>query len=116
MELVSQSDRHGRARDLFWVWAAPNVSVLNFTIGATMILLGLELWQAILVIVAGSLPWVFPGILAIAGPAAGTSGSVITRALYGVIGNKLVVAFTGWLISAVFLALNWLASSFMGAD
>ncbi|HEY5859210.1 MAG TPA: cytosine permease [Actinomycetota bacterium] len=116
IELVSPSDRHGRARDLFWVWAAPNVSVLNFTIGATMILLGLELWQAILVIVAGSLPWVFPGILAIAGPAAGTSGSVITRALYGIMGNKLVVAFTGWLISAVFLALNWLASSFMGAD
>ena len=116
IELVSSSDRHGRPRDLFWVWAAPNVSVLNFTIGATLILLGLELWQAILVIVAGSLPWVFPGILAIAGPAAGTSGSVITRALYGIVGNKFVVAFTGWLISAVFLALNWLASSFMGAD
>lgn len=116
IELIHASERHGRARDLFAVWAAPNVSVLNFTIGATMILLGLELWQAILVIVAGSLPWIFPGIIAIAGPAAGTSGSVITRALYGVIGNKVMVAFTGWLISAVFLALNWLASSFMGAD
>lgn len=116
IELVSPTERHGRARDLFWVWAAPNVSVLNFTIGATMILLGLELWQAILVIVAGSLPWIFPGILAIAGPAAGTSGSVITRALYGIRGNKVIVAFTGWIISAVFLALNWLASSFMGAD
>ena len=34
IELVSPSDRRGRARDLFWVWAAPNVSVLNFTIGA----------------------------------------------------------------------------------
>lgn len=116
IELVSPSERHGRARDLFWVWAAPNVSVLNFTIGATMVLLGLELWQATLVIVAGSLPWIFPGIIAIAGPAAGTSGSVITRAIYGIRGNKLIVAFTGWLISAVFLALNWLASSFMGAD
>ncbi|WP_456284609.1 purine-cytosine permease family protein [Microbacterium sp. JZ101] len=116
IELIRPSERHGRARDLFAVWAAPNVSVLNFTIGATMILLGLELWQAVLVIVAGSLPWIFPGIIAIAGPAAGTSGSVITRALYGVVGNKVVVAFTGWLISAVFLALNWLASSFMGAD
>lgn len=116
IELIRPSERHGRARDLFAVWAAPNVSVLNFTIGATMILLGLELWQAILVIVAGSLPWIFPGIIAIAGPAAGTSGSVITRALYGVVGNKVVVAFTGWLISALFLALNWLASSFMGAD
>ena len=37
IELVRPSERHGRARDLFAVWAAPNVSVLNFTIGATMI-------------------------------------------------------------------------------
>src|SRR5690606_13381334 len=46
----------------------------------------------------------------------GTSGSVITRAIYGIRGNKIMVAFTGWLISAVYLSLNWLASSFMGAD
>ncbi|HEY1104538.1 MAG TPA: cytosine permease, partial [Agromyces sp.] len=116
IEVVSPSERHGRARDLFGVWAAPNVSILNFTIGATMILLGLEIWQAIAVIVAANLLWVFPGLIAISGPAAGTSGSVISRALYGVFGNKVIIAFTGWLISAVFLALNWLASSFMGAD
>ncbi|MCD2442007.1 cytosine permease [Agromyces sp. SYSU K20354] len=116
IETVSPSERHGRARDLFGVWAAPNVSVLSFTIGATMILLGLEIWQSIAVIVAANLLWIFPGLIAIAGPAAGTSGSVISRALYGIIGNKVVIAFTGWLISAVFLALNWLASSFMGAD
>ncbi|MDF0514333.1 cytosine permease [Agromyces sp. H3Y2-19a] len=116
IEVVSPSERHGRARDLFGVWAAPNVSILNFTIGATMILLGLEIWQAVAVIVAANLLWVFPGLIAIAGPAAGTSGSVISRALYGIIGNKVIIAFTGWLVSAVFLALNWLASSFMGAD
>lgn len=116
IELIPDSQRHGRARDLFSVWAAPNLSLLNFTIGATMILLGLELWQAILVIIAGSLPWVFPAFLSIAGPRAGTSASVISRAMYGVIGNKVVIAFTGWLVSSVFLALNWLASSFLGAE
>ena len=116
IEVVRPSERHGRARDLFAVWAAPNVSVLNFTIGATMILLGLELWQALAVIVVGSLPWILTGIVAISGPAAGTSGSVISRAMYGIVGNKLVIALTGWLLSAVFLALNWLASSFLGAE
>ncbi|MBW9092738.1 cytosine permease [Microbacterium jejuense] len=116
IELIGAEERHGRARDLFFVWAAPSVSILNFTVGATLVLLGLELWQAMLVVIAGSLMWVFPGLIAISGPAAGTSGSVITRAIYGVIGNKPVVAFTGWLIGAVFLALNWLASSFLGAD
>ncbi|MGO4298911.1 purine-cytosine permease family protein [Leifsonia sp. RAF41] len=116
IEVIGDSERHGRARDLFFVWAAPGVSILNFTIGATLILLGLEIWQAIAVIVAASLLWVFPGLIAASGPAAGTSGSVVTRAMYGIIGNKLFVAFVGWFIGAVFLSLTWLASSFMGAD
>jgi nucleobase:cation symporter-1, NCS1 family len=116
IELVGDEDRHGRARDLFFIWAAPNVSILNFTVGATLVLLGLEIWQAIAVVVVASLLWVFPGIIAVSGPAAGTSGSVVTRAMYGLIGNKLFVAFVGWFIGAVFLSLTWLASSFMGAD
>lgn len=116
IEVIGDAERHGRARDLFFVWAAPGVSILNFTIGATLILLGLEIWQAIAVIVAASLLWVFPGLIAASGPAAGTSGSVVTRAMYGILGNKLFVAFVGWFIGAVFLSLTWLASSFMGAD
>ncbi|MEU1973652.1 cytosine permease [Microbacterium sp. NPDC019599] len=116
IELVSDAERHGRARDLFFIWAAPNVSILNLTIGATLILLGLEVWQAIAVIIAAALLWVFPGIIAGSGPASGTSGSVVTRAMYGILGNKLFVAFVGWFIGAVFLSLTWLASSFMGAD
>jgi len=87
IELVTDAERHGRARDLFFVWAAPNVSVLNFTIGATLILLGLELWQAVLLIVVGSVPWVLTDIAADAGPAAGTSSSVNSRAMYSIVGN-----------------------------
>lgn len=116
IELIRDDERHGRPRDLFAVWAAPNVSILNFTVGATLIFLGMEIWQAVLVVVAAALLWIFPGIIATSGPAAGTAGSVITRAIYGVIGNKPVVAFTGWLIGAVYLALNWLAASFLAVD
>lgn len=117
IELVGETERHGRPRDLFAVWAATMVSVLNFTIGASFTaVLGLEIWQAILVVLAANLLWVFPGIIAISGPSAGTSGSVIQRAIYGFRGNKVVIAFYGWFISGVFLALNWVASSFMGAE
>ncbi|NLP83097.1 nitrate reductase [Microbacterium sp. CFH 90308] len=116
IELIADSERHGRARDLFFIWAAPNVSILNFTVGATLILLGLQVWQAIAVILAASVLWILPGVIAASGPAAGTSGSVVTRAMYGILGNKLFVAFVGWFIGAVFLSLTWLASSFMGAD
>ncbi|KJQ54847.1 purine-cytosine permease family protein [Microbacterium sp. SA39] len=116
IELIDDAERHGRARDLFLIWAAPSVSILNLTIGASLILLGLEIWQAIAVIVAASLLWILPGIIAGSGPAAGTSGSVVTRAMYGILGNRLFVAVVGWFIGAVFLSLTWLASSFMGAD
>lgn len=116
IELIEDADRHGRARDLFFVWAAPNVSIVNLTIGATLILLGLEIWQAALVILAAASLWVMPGIIAVSGPSSGTSGSVVTRAIFGVLGIRIFVAVVGWFIGAVFLSLTWLASSFMGSD
>lgn len=74
IDLIQDAQRHGRARDLFAVWAAPNVSILNFTIGASLILLGLEIWQALAVILVASTLWILPGIVAVSGPAAGTWG------------------------------------------
>ncbi len=74
--------------------------MLNITVGASMTLvLGLEIWQALLVILASSVLALLPGIVAISGPAAGTSGSVVQRAIYGIHGNKIVIAFYGWFIS-----------------
>ncbi|MFF0740158.1 purine-cytosine permease family protein [Streptomyces sp. NPDC004111] len=117
IEVVEDDARHGRARDLFFVWSAPGISVLNLTVGAsTTLVLGLEIWQGLLVLFASSFLAILPGYVAISGPAAGTSGSVIQRAIYGIRGNKFVIAFYGWFISGVFLALNWVAASFMGAE
>ncbi|MHC6178225.1 purine-cytosine permease family protein [Glutamicibacter sp. X7] len=117
IEYIAPEHRHGKPYELFAVWAAPNVSVLSFTMGATLTLvLGLEIWQAMAVIIASNLLWVLPGIVAASGPSAGTSGSVITRAIYGIRGNRIVIAFYGWFVSGIFLALNWVASTFMGAE
>ncbi|MFF2009644.1 purine-cytosine permease family protein [Streptomyces sp. NPDC058195] len=112
--LVPADERGGRPRQLFAVWAAPNVSYLSFVVGAALILMGLTLPQALGVIAAGNLLWICTGVLAASGPAAGTSGSVISRAFYGVVGNKVVLVVTGWLIAAAYLALNWSAASVAG--
>ncbi|CAM2734539.1 purine-cytosine permease family protein [Streptomyces albus] len=114
IDLVTDQERSGRPRQLFAVWAAPNVSYLSFAIGASLILTGLSLAQAIGVILTGNLLWIRTGILAARGPAAGTSGSVISRAFYGVLGNKCVLVVTGWLIASAYLALNWSAASVAG--
>ncbi|WP_217144502.1 cytosine permease [Streptomyces sp. AC627_RSS907] len=114
IDLVPVDERAGRPRQLFAVWAAPNVSYLSLAVGGTLILMGLTLPQAIAVILVGNLLWIFTGIIAASGPAAGTSGSVISRAFYGVLGNKAVLVLTGWLIAAAYLALNWSAASVAG--
>lgn len=114
IDQVPADERGGRPRRLFAVWAAPNVSYLSFVVGATLILMGLSLPQAIGVILAGNLLWICTGVVAAAGPVAGTSGSVISRAMYGVVGNKVVLVVTGWLIAAAYLALNWSAASVAG--
>jgi len=44
IDYIPATERHGRARDLFAVWAAPNVNFLAVVIGATLMLLGLDLW------------------------------------------------------------------------
>ncbi|MFF3780791.1 purine-cytosine permease family protein [Streptomyces sp. NPDC001933] len=114
IDLIPADERGGRPRQLFAVWAAPNVSYLSLVVGGTLILMGLTLPQAIGIILAGNLLWICTGVIAAGGPAAGTSGSVISRAFHGVIGNKFVLVLTGWLIAAAYLALNWSAASVAG--
>jgi purine-cytosine permease-like protein len=69
------------------------------------------LWQAVAVIVVGNLFWLLTGLLAISGPAAGAPSEVITRAVYGIRGNRVNNAVTGWLISVCYFALNLAAAA-----
>ncbi|RKT55745.1 purine-cytosine permease family protein [Saccharothrix australiensis] len=111
IDVIGDDERHGRPRDLLGVWAAPNVSYLNLVIGGALVVLGLTLWQALAVIVVGNLCWVLVGVVAVSGPAAGAPSEVITRAVYGPRGNRVVIGVNGWLISVCYLALSWSAAS-----
>ncbi|MFJ9038451.1 purine-cytosine permease family protein [Streptomyces sp. NPDC102406] len=108
---IPDGERHGRARELFSVWAAANVNYLNLVVGGALVLMGLTLWQALAVLTVGNAFWVLTGLLAVSGPAAGAPSEVITRALYGVIGNRANNAVTGWTISVCYFALNLSAAA-----
>ncbi|CAL9616397.1 purine-cytosine permease family protein [Streptomyces sp. enrichment culture] len=108
---IPDSERRGRPRELFSVWAAANVNYLSLVIGGALVLMGLNLWQALAVIVVGNLFWLLTGLLAISGPAAGAPSEVITRAVYGVRGNRVNNAVTGWTISVCYFALNLAAAA-----
>ncbi len=49
IELVPESERHGRPRDLFFVWVAANANVFSIVNGALLISLGLNFLQSVAV-------------------------------------------------------------------
>ncbi|QKW50982.1 purine-cytosine permease family protein [Streptomyces buecherae] len=108
---IPEAERRGHPRQLFSVWAAANVNYLNLVVGGALVLMGLNLWQAVAVIVVGNLCWLLTGLLATSGPAAGAPSEVITRAMYGVIGNRVNNAIGGWLVSVCYFALNLAAAA-----
>jgi purine-cytosine permease-like protein len=112
IDYIPETERHGRARELFAVWAAPNVGYLALVVGGTLILMGLSLWQALAVIVVGNLFSVLTGLVAASGPASGTPSEVITRAMFGIRGNRVNILVASWFISVCYLALNWAAASY----
>nr|BFD81488.1 cytosine permease [Streptomyces sp. Xyl84] len=108
---IPDSERRGRPRELFSVWAAANVNYLSLVVGGALVLTGLSLWQSLAVIVVGNAFWLLTGVLAVSGPAAGTPSEVITRAMYGIRGNRVNNAVVGWLISVCYFALNLAAAA-----
>src|SRR5690348_13163175 len=62
---IPDSERRGRPRELFSVWAAANVNYLSLVVGGALVLMGLSLWQAVAVIVVGNAFWALTGLLAV---------------------------------------------------
>ncbi|MGD6755660.1 purine-cytosine permease family protein [Streptomyces sp. BH105] len=108
---IPDCERRGRARELFSVWAAAGINYLGLVVGGALVLMGLNLWQALAVLVVGNLFWVLTGWLSVSGPAAGAPSEVITRALFGVMGNRVNNAIVGWVISVCYFALNLSAAA-----
>ena len=49
INVIAESERKGRPRDLFWPWFAANVSVLGLSYGAFVLGFGISFWQAVIV-------------------------------------------------------------------
>src|ERR1700753_465257 len=75
VDFIPAAERYGRARSLFVVWAASNITYLYIVLGGTLVLLGLNAWQALGVVVAGNLFWLLIGDPSLSRPACGATGS-----------------------------------------
>lgn len=105
-DYIPDSERHGRPRSLFVVWAASNITYLYIVLGGTLVLLGLNVWESLAVVVAGNLFWIVVGVLSISGPASGVPSEVITRAMFGIRGNRVFNLIVGWVIGVAYEAIN----------
>src|SRR5690349_14322575 len=99
INVISESERKGRPRDLFWPWFAANISVLGLSYGAFVLGFGISFWQALVVGVVGIvLSFLACGFIALAGKRGSAPTMVLSRAAFGYNGNKLP-AVVSWVLT-----------------
>jgi purine-cytosine permease-like protein len=99
IEIIEEQDRTARPADLFWPWFAANVSVFGISYGSFILGFGISFGQAILVAVVGIvLSFLACGVIAIAGKRGSAPTMILSRAAFGVQGQKLP-GVVSWLTS-----------------
>ena len=115
INVIAEDERTGAPRDLFWPWAAANVSVLSISYGAFILGFGISFWQATVAAVIGIVAsFALCGLVALAGKRGSAPTMVLSRAAFGVTGNA-VPTFLSWLLlvgwETVLVSLSTLATA-----
>src|SRR6516164_4228449 len=99
INVISEGERKGSPRDLFWPWFAANISVLGLSYGAYVLDFGISFWQACLAGLIGIVvSFLLVGFIAVAGKRGSAPTLVLSRAAFGVQGNKLP-ALVSWILN-----------------
>lgn len=105
LEAIPDEERHGRARDLGFLWAGAFVNYASlFTASLLTTYYGLGVWDGLLATVLGSVAAaVILGLLSNTGSSSGQPQIVYTRRIFGLRGSYLGAVLT------LFLATGWFA-------
>lgn len=99
IEVVSDAERRGSPRQLFWPWFGANVSVLGLGYGAFVLAFSVSFWQALIAGVIGIvISFLLCGFVALAGKRGSAPTMVLSRAAFGVRGNVLP-ALLSWVLT-----------------
>ena len=99
IEIITESERTAKPRDLIWPWFAANVSVFGMSYGSYLLGFGISFVQATVVAIIGIiLSFMLCGLVAIAGKRGSAPTMVLSRAAFGVHGQK-VPGVISWLTS-----------------
>ncbi len=108
--VIREEERRGRPVELFWPWAASNISVFGVSWGAFVLGFGLSLGQALFAGAVGAVfSFLLVGLVSIAGKRGSAPTLVLSRASFGLKGNLVpgIVSYlllVGWEIVLVALA------------
>jgi NCS1 family nucleobase:cation symporter-1 len=99
LNVIDDAERKGSPSQLFWPWFGANVSVLGLGYGAFALAFGISFWQAV---IAGLVGIVFSfllcGLISLAGKRGSAPTMLLSRAAFGVRGNKLP-SLVSWLLT-----------------
>ena len=99
INVISEDERKGSPRSLFWPWFAANISVLGLSYGAYVLGFGISFWQACVAGLIGIVvSFLLVGFIAVAGKRGSAPTLVLSRAAFGVQGNKLP-ALVSWILN-----------------
>jgi purine-cytosine permease-like protein len=102
IEHVPHDSRWGKPSSLFWMWAGAVWNVEFVVYGAVaVVVFGLSFAQAVVVILVGNLFYLLTGLASLQGPQAGTTTFAISRAPFGLKGNK-IPSFFNWVTQVGF--------------
>ena len=114
INFIAEAERKGSAKTLFWPWAAANVSFLAISYGSFFLGFGISFWQATAAAITGTIgSFSIVAISSLAGKRANAPTMTLSRAAFGVKGNRLpgllsYLIFVGW--ETVLVSLATLAS------
>ncbi|MCY0925263.1 cytosine permease [Streptomyces sp. H27-H1] len=102
---IPDAERHGGAKDLFWLWFGSNLTFTYVINGALAVAFGLSFWQATAVVVLSGLSFFAISAAGLSGIRTGTATLVISRAAFGVRGNW-PAGVLNWVVSIGYTIVN----------
>ncbi len=96
IDISPETARYGRSYDLFPIWFAGNITILGIPIGAVLVSFGLTIPEALAADFIGCLSFFIVGLASIPGARVGTATLTLSRAAFGLRGNK-APSFLSWI-------------------
>src|SRR4051794_32089421 len=123
INVIAPVERKGKPSQLFWPWCAANVGVLGMAYAVYLLGHNVSFWEALLAGVVGIvLSFLLVGFTSLAGKGGSAPTMVLSRASFGVSGNKLptlvsYLLLVGWetvtmvlaifAVDTIFVRLGW---------